>query len=593
MGRELPPAASGRSCSSPDFPVWDRRGSRHGLRGLRQGAGHGPQTSRPDRSSTEPQHSPELFVADLTKDAQIPRPAGILAAMTVPVPRFPALAIALLGSLALASAARAELQRKPAGDPVVVRDDAVSTLRERPASLPMTAPRLVSARVDWAAATRALAVNSVLRPAATAARIEPSRLGRPAPVPAPLLRINAAMAQRFAGIAQSPVPVLLPFDTDRLLHRSRTGHRNIGQHGLSQRLQSAPVLLLSRAVRLRRLLRTSRAERARRSKTSNSASRSRSSSRARPALRPRRPEGFAAAHPVPELESEFPGIRRLIHEHHLRYTFVRFGVPYAVSIACFDGRRRRATGCRPAATPTRVVRHFLRVAARRRRHAAAGRGRIEPMPIVAAAPAASPSFSYSARGGCCPAPACAATTAAPTAPSIRRSAFRCSMAPAFVNSQLFQSRNRPIEPGHEPNYAYPWRDNFCERRGFPVGQCPGGHGHQGQDLRPALCEDGSRRPAGRTISWPCATARSCARPARRRSISSSTPSTEHLRFRYLHMDPSKMDRRRRAQRAAGARGRGDRGRCRTSADARAARAIICTSTCRFRPVTAGCSSIPT
>ena len=40
--------------------------------------------------------------------------------------------------------------------------------------------------------------------------------------------------------------------------------------------------------------------------------------------------------PVAALEEEFPGIRRMILEHHLRYTFVRFGVPYVVSIACFD-----------------------------------------------------------------------------------------------------------------------------------------------------------------------------------------------------------------------------------------------------------------
>ena len=40
------------------------------------------------------------------------------------------------------------------------------------------------------------------------------------------------------------------------------------------------------------------------------------------------------------------------------------------------------------------------------------------------------------------------------------------------------------------NFSYPWRDNFCERRGFPVGQCPGGHGHQGQDIRTRPCASG-------------------------------------------------------------------------------------------------------
>ena len=38
------------------------------------------------------------------------------------------------------------------------------------------------------------------------------------------------------------------------------------------------------------------------------------------------------------------------------------------------------------------------------------------------------------------------------------------------------------------NRAYPWRDNFCEDRSFLGGPCPGGHGHQGQDLRPVTCK---------------------------------------------------------------------------------------------------------
>ena len=68
--------------------------------------------------------------------------------------------------------------------------------------------------------------------------------------------------------------------------------------------------------------------------------------------------------------------------------------------------------------------------------------------------------------------------------------FPLADAPAYANSQMFQSRNRArsSEPDVSPNYSYPWRDNFCERRGFPVGQCPAGIGHQGQDIRPAPCK---------------------------------------------------------------------------------------------------------
>src|SRR5947209_8449413 len=40
------------------------------------------------------------------------------------------------------------------------------------------------------------------------------------------------------------------------------------------------------------------------------------------------------------LEADFPGIKRLFLENRVRYTFVRYGVPYAVSIDCFDGGAR-------------------------------------------------------------------------------------------------------------------------------------------------------------------------------------------------------------------------------------------------------------
>ena len=76
----------------------------------------------------------------------------------------------------------------------------------------------------------------------------------------------------------------------------------------------------------------------------------------------------------PALEEEFPGIRRTILEHHLRYTFVRFGVPYVVSVICFDAGVP-ATRCRPA-DRRQVAQRFLRAlrvaggCARRHPHAA-------------------------------------------------------------------------------------------------------------------------------------------------------------------------------------------------------------------------------
>ena len=39
------------------------------------------------------------------------------------------------------------------------------------------------------------------------------------------------------------------------------------------------------------------------------------------------------------------------------------------------------------------------------------------------------------------------------------------------------------------NYAMPWSDTFCEARGWPMGMCPNGKGHQGVDIRPVRCRN--------------------------------------------------------------------------------------------------------
>ena len=47
--------------------------------------------------------------------------------------------------------------------------------------------------------------------------------------------------------------------------------------------------------------------------------------------------------------NEFPGVRRVFLDDAVRYTFVRYGVPYVISIDCFDGGSRfRTISCREA-----------------------------------------------------------------------------------------------------------------------------------------------------------------------------------------------------------------------------------------------------
>jgi len=400
------------------------------------------------------------------------------------------------------------------------------------------APRLIAATANWTEALRSLDDYDALgNPAAMPLR--PVRLGEPREAPPALRRLNAAMARWLPGIAQSAVPVLVPFDVGALLRDLHDGkapgphlgrerymsgfHRRVffeagpagydasfalraeGIEDLKDIAYSEPFQIVLAGSRL---------------------------------LYDIGNQNVPQGRPVPDLDERFPGIRRAIHEHHLRYTFERFGVPYVASIVCFDGRRSRyrMPTCRDA---ERVMRRFLgalNLAGGTPRPAMRG----EPVPPSRPA-RQSATFTYEAPGALLPSTGVRKHDGQPDRTAYSQIRFPLREAPAFVNSQLFQKRNKPSEPGEQPNYTYPWRDSFCERRGFPVGQCPAGYGHQGQDLRPALCEDGTAttcRPHdlvavrdGVVMRW----------PGQEALYIIVNTGTEHLRFRYLHMDPREMD----------------------------------------------------
>ena len=70
--------------------------------------------------------------------------------------------------------------------------------------------------------------------------------------------------------------------------------------------------------------------------------------------------------------------------------------------------------------------------------------------------------------------------------------FPLAQPPAYANSQVYGVGGLHGPPGSqcdERNYAYPWRDNYCETRTWDMPLCPSGKGHQGQDIRPADCTD--------------------------------------------------------------------------------------------------------
>ncbi len=246
--------------------------------------------------------------------------------------------------------------------------------------------------------------------------------------------------------------------------------------------------------------------------------------------------------PVSSLEEDFPGIRRMILEHNLRYTFVRFGVPYVVSIACFDASvsRYKMPTCRAADQVALRFLRALRVVGGMPRSLRAAK----PLPIERPT-AVSRSFGYYGPGQLLSGTGFRSQPGRVDYTVYSQIRFPLADAPAFATSELYRRRNRSqaAESDDTLGPALPWRDNFCERRSFPVGQCPAGIGHQGQDIRPGPCKPlpGMERCTHRgniVAVRDGVILRSARQEAAYLFVNSAN---EHIRFRYLHMSPRRMD----------------------------------------------------
>ncbi|MFN3200175.1 MAG: peptidoglycan DD-metalloendopeptidase family protein [Bradymonadia bacterium] len=111
--------------------------------------------------------------------------------------------------------------------------------------------------------------------------------------------------------------------------------------------------------------------------------------------------------------------------------------------------------------------------------------------------------------------------------------FPIEEAPAFANSQVWGRGGSQGGGGGQcdgQNYSYPWSDNFCESRQWNMPLCPSGNGHQGQDIRPATCED---------QRW-WAVAAEDGRITNIGSYSVYLDSDSGTLHRYLHMDPGSL-----------------------------------------------------
>jgi hypothetical protein len=410
----------------------------------------------------------------------------------------------------------------------------------------MKSPRLSAADVDWSAVRTALADLEPLKSQADA-----------------LTGLNAAIAKVLPKIAASPVPVLLPFDTAAYLRDTALGATGDagkylsgfsattlffpGPSGfdavLSLRPQDAPDLELTfaRPVNVQ---------------ISGSA-----------LLYELDGSVVADETAVPQLDGQFPGIRRVLIESHLRYSFVRYGVPYFVSIECFDGANSsRRLSCREA---DKVALRFLK--------ALNVVGGAPPAETPSLAPEAierpenvSPDFTYFAPGDILPGTGSRGQSGRADYTVYANIRFPMAQPPAYTNSQSFMNwgncdltgrvglggrgndeayhcrvNDKPLVSDESKNYAYPWRDNFCEHRYWYVSQCPAGIGHQGEDIRPGTCLE---RVAG---AGRCSPYQNDIVAASDGVLMRSPGDLAlylvvdkpgvHIRFRYLHMNPQMLD----------------------------------------------------
>jgi hypothetical protein len=407
-------------------------------------------------------------------------------------------------------------------------------------------PAISSVRVEWRAVLDALRSEINTQPSVASAftfsgqrRVWPSD---PRSTPA-LVQLNAVTSLIFPGIGRSPVPVLLPFDTAAFLNARLSGvpsslsasHYQAGfsaadlfdagaagydavfalepgaDDGMPQRTFTKPV-----EVQITGSILTYEID---------------------------DPLG-GKGEPVKTLAAQFPDLRRFIREGYVRYAFTRFGVPYVVSIQCLDSvPRARRLACREAYPVAERFLKALRIAGGQ-----PSRPRLDiPAAIAERPPTASADFTYLPAGDIIPGSGYRKQGGQADFNAYSQIRFPLAKAPAFVRSQSFRNRkpsSKSLDELASRNDAYPWRDNFCEARDFGVGQCATGFGHQGQDIRSScsLRSEGPDRCDPRQQAVVAVREGVLIRsPKQQAATLQINTRTEHIRFRYMHMNPADMD----------------------------------------------------
>jgi hypothetical protein len=407
-------------------------------------------------------------------------------------------------------------------------------------------PIVSVARADWRAALDQLRAEIGTRPSVGPAFTFANRSRLPGSDPRSmpaLVQLNAVTSQIFTGIGRSAVPVLLPFDTAAYLDarwngasatfplsRFQADFRSVdlfdagpagydavfsldlgAGEGLPHRTFAKPVEVQITGSSLIYDLND--------------------------------PLG-GKGEPVKSLASQFPDLRRFIREGYVRYAFTRFGIAYVVSIQCLDSvPRPRRLACREAYPVAERFLLALRVA---------GGLPSRSYPDIAAETVErplllSPDFTYRAPGDIMARSGSHKQIGRSDFTAYSQIRFPLEKVPAFAHSQSLGRRRaseRLDELAGGPT-NYPWQDNFCEARSFGVGQCPSGFGHQGQDMRPAPCpahDEGAEhcdpKQQGVVAVRDAVLIRS---PKQQAATLQVNTRTEHIRFRYMHMNPAAMD----------------------------------------------------
>ena len=410
------------------------------------------------------------------------------------------------------------------------------------------------ARVDWRTALNQLRTEVASRPEASGFLAFPSG-GAPDPfnrrrTPA-WTELNAATSPLFATIGNSPVPVLLPFDVasylaDRMIaapslvaahyqsgfraadffEGGPSGYDAVFTLPLGAR-DDLPSRMFARSVEvhLTGSLVTYNID---------------------------DPAG-GKGESVKALAASYPDIRRFVREGFVRYSFTKFGVPYVVSILCLDSvARARRLSCREASP---VAEHFIKSLRIVGGMPALSRFPLAGGDIVARPQQFSSDFSYRPPGQLIPRSGYRSFGGKPDWTVYAQMRFPLLETPAYVISQQFVNKDDcgrngtrcrlnegSSAPDESAGGSYIWQDNFCERRSFEAWQCPGGWGHQGQDIRPATCAvRADRCPPGRHPTVAVRDGVLVRAKTNEAAFVLVNERNEHIRFRYMHMEPRQMD----------------------------------------------------